>query len=426
MIPLPQELIDEVMDNLSRNADVKICTLMGGSWGYPARKRLFHHVRVSPEGIQGWLSRPPESVQRMAPHIVKFELADYRRSPSAPPFCWEDTESLLTRLISPLALSPLQWLRIESFGIDGFSKATLEQCFEPISHSLHALELGNLTMCPDATKYLISLFPHLNDLYVGGVEPMPTLPALEWADCGVKYSPKLSGTLRFSTTTNRDNSGLFLRIASLSPRFRVFSPGVITNSNWDAVQELIEVCAETVESVPLAWWSRAGMRVVSVCDLTFLTAVTVGCVPPNFLSSCKKLRKVGFAPWGRFEGTEIQTALSSITSKHLSTVSLYLSPTAWSRSNDNREEFRQWWDDLENTLCRLADRCLANGRSLLVLEMVWWRPFGHLGDCGTTHPDTIMQKFREKGLIRFVEGDISNCKRCADILGYGSQASGGS
>ena len=61
----------------------------------------------------------------------------------------------------------------------------------------------------------------------------------------------------------------------------------------------------------------------------------------------------------------------------------------------------------------------------MVLEIVWWRPVGHLGDCGVTHPDTIMPKFREKGLICFVEGDISICKDCADILGYRSQASGG-
>jgi len=148
-------------------------------------------------------------------------------------------------------------------------------------------------------------------------------------------------------------------------------------------------------------------------------------VPPNFLSSCKKLRKVGLAPWGCFEGTEIRTALSSITSKYLSTVSLNLSPTAWSLSSDNQRGFRRWWGDLENALCHLADQCLANGQLSLALEIVWWRPAGHLGGCGVTHPDTIMPKFREKGLIRFVEGEISSCERCADILGYGSRASGG-
>jgi len=252
-IPLPQDIIDEFIDNLSRNVDMTTCTLIGRSWGYPARKPLFHRVRVCPAGVESWLSRPLESVQRMAPHIVKFELADYWvRLPGAPPFCWEDTESLLTRLISSLALSPVQWLRIESFGINGFTKATIEQCFEPIRHSLRSLELDNLTACPDATRYLISLFPHLDDLYIGSVLPMPTLPAPEWTNCEVKHSPKLSGTLRFSTTTDMGNSGLFLRIASLSPRFRVFSPGMITKSSSDAVQGLIEACAETAESVPLA------------------------------------------------------------------------------------------------------------------------------------------------------------------------------
>ena len=255
---LPQELISEVIDNLSRNVDVEVCSLVGRSWGYPARKRLFHHVRVRPEGVEDWLSRPRESVQRMAPHIAKFELSDWTRSRGTPAFCWGDTESLLTRLISSLVPSPVQWLRIESFGIMGFSKATLERCFEPISYSLHSLELGNLTACPDATRYLISLFPNLDDLHIGNILPTPTPSG--WAGCGVNHSPKLSGTLQFFNTEGADDSGFFPSIASLSPRFRSISPGNITSSNWNAVRGLMEACAETVESVPLVWWQYAGTR----------------------------------------------------------------------------------------------------------------------------------------------------------------------
>ena len=137
------------------------------------------------------------------------------------------------------------------------------------------------------------------------------------------------------------------------------------------------------------------------------------------------LRKIGFATWDEYRGTAIQTTLSSITSKHLSSVTIELAHWDWSLSYRTHEEFRQWWDGLEDVLCHLADRSLANGQPPLVFEMVWWRPAGHEGDCGTTYSDAIMPKFREKGLVRFAESDLSSCGICADLLAEGSQESGG-
>ena len=391
---------------------------MARGWGYPARKHLFHHVRVCPEEVEAWLSRPPESVRRMAPHIVNFELSDqWTRRRGAPPFRWEDTESLLTRLISSLSSSPVQWLRIESFGISGFSRATLEQCFEPISHSLRSLELGNLTACPDATRYLISLFPNLHNLHIGNVLPTSTQPPSEWVGCGIKHSPKLSGTLQFFNAEGTDDSEFFASIASLSPGFRTISPGNITGLNWSAVRRLMEACTETVELVRLVWWQYASMA-SSGDFFTLLTTTTVGPIPSGFLSPCIKLRKIGFTTWDVYRGTAIQTALSSIISKHLSTVTLELAHPDWSLSY-TPEEFRQWWGGLEDALCHLTDQCLANGQPPLVFEMVWWRPAGHKGGCGTTYPDTIMPKFREKGSILFAESDLSSCDLCADILAEG-------
>jgi len=263
-ISLPQELINEVIDNLSRsaNADVEACSLVSKRWAYPARKRLFHHIRVYPGDIEGWLSRPPESVQRMAPHIFKFELSDYwtSRSRGVPPFLWDDSENLFTPLIASLATSPVRWLRIKSFGMGGFGKATLEQCFEPICRSLRSLEMDNLTAYPDAARYFFSLFPNLDDLHIGNVLYIPMLryPPPEWAECGTKHSPRFSGTLRFSNTEGSDDSELLAGIASLSPKFRTISFGVVRSSNWETVRKLMEACAETLEEVPLLWWRYTG------------------------------------------------------------------------------------------------------------------------------------------------------------------------
>ena len=266
-ISLPQELVNEVIDNLSDDVDLEACSLVSGSWAYPARSRLFHHVRLCSAEAEDWLSRPTESVQRMAPHIVKFELSDYWTRPlTAPAFHWGGSDSLLPRLITSLTSSPVQSLRIESFYTGGFNKSTLEQCFLPICHSLRSLELNDLTACPDASTYLLSLFPNLDDIHIGEVVPISTQP--EWDGCGIKHSPRLSGVLRFSGLTATDNSGLFAGITSLSPRFHAISPGRITDQNWNSVRELMESCSETVESVPLVWWSSTGVC-VAICTGNF-------------------------------------------------------------------------------------------------------------------------------------------------------------
>ena len=424
--PLPQELVDEFIDKVSGNADVKACSLVSRSWAHPARKRLFHHVRICPGSFRDWLSRPPESVQRMASYIVKVELSDHWVRTPSPPFRWEDPVDLLTRLISSLALSPVQWLKIGSFSVGGFDKTTLEQCFEPICHSIHSLILDNLMACPDATRYFISLFPNLDNLHIDGVSPTSMArPAPEWAGCGIKHSPRLSGTLQFSS--GRIGSELFASIASLSPRFRVIFPGGITSSNWGAMRGLMGACAETVEMVSVVWWeSRLGMH----CGLRWyiyilLTTPATDPTPTDLFSSCKRLRRVGLAAWGQYRRAEVHETLSTITSKHLSAISLQLAPSDRSLPNENQEEFRQWWQNLENVLCHLADRCLGNGQAPLVLDIIWRRSAGHKGDCGVTYPDTILPKFREKGLIRFNEGNHSDCWHCADILADGSQTSGG-
>jgi len=260
---LPQEMIKEIIDNLSHHADLEACSLVSRSWAYPARKHLFHHVRIYPEEANDWLSRPPESTQRMAPHIVKFELMDHWASaPRVLPFRWEGSWGLLTRLISSLPPSPIRWLRIRSFGLAGFNQTTLERCFEPISHSLRSLVLDNLVTCPDATRYLISLFPNLDNLHTDKVLSTSAQFASRWAGCGTKRSPRLSGMLLFYSAASPDGAELLASVVSLSPRFRMIFPVEVTSSNWGTMRELIEACAETLESVPLVSW---GLEIGMCC-----------------------------------------------------------------------------------------------------------------------------------------------------------------
>jgi hypothetical protein len=266
-------------------------------------------------------------------------------------------------------------------------------------------------------RYLIPLFPDLDDLYIDDVFPASIRSAQEWSGCGIKYSQRLSGTLQFFNSAGGEDSKIFASIVSLSPGFHTISPGKITNLNWGAVQGLMEACAETVELVPFLW-SFSGM----ICDLcrssfTLLTVFAIDRTPPTVLSSCKKLRKAGFGMWDNHSGLGIQNILSSIMSKHLSVVTLEIAHPDWCLYWRYWEEFYQRRRNPENPPCQPADRCLANNKLPLVLEIFWWRQAGHNGDCGATYSDTILPKFREKGSIRFMESSRSNCERCAAALG---------
>jgi len=172
----------------------------------------------------------------------------------------------------------------------------------------------------------------------------------------------------------------------------------------------------------LCWYV---LRSISAVRSTLLITSSTGSASRDLFSSCDELREVGFVAWDRYRYAKIHETLSSITSKHLSTVSLQLTFSNWSLSDQAWGEFCRCWRDLEGILCHLADRRLANSRSPLVLVIIWERLAGHEGNCGMTRPGTVLPKFRKKGLIRFVEGKPLCCKGCRKVLAEGSQASGG-
>jgi hypothetical protein len=138
---------------------------------------------------------------------------------------------------------------------------------------------------------------------------------------------------------------------------------------------------------------------------TLLTIFVVEGTPPDLFSPCKKLHHVGIAIRSSYRGARVQEVLSSITSKHLSTISLEIAHPDW-RLLGTPERSHQWWGYLENVLCQLADRCSVNNK--LALDIFWWRRRRHRGDCGVTYPDMIMPRFREKGSIHFTESGRLN------------------
>ena len=88
------------------------------------------------------------------------------------------------------------------------------------------------------------------------------------------------------------------------------------------------------------WWY--GLRLVLAVFMS-LTTSAIDRMAPNLFAPCRKLRKVRLGIWEEFRGTEVQKVLSSITSKHLSTVSLELAHPDWYITCHTWEEFYGWW-----------------------------------------------------------------------------------
>ena len=101
------------------------------------------------------------------------------------------------------------------------------------------------------------MFPDLDDLHIGDVSPVLTQ---EWRGCGIKHSPRLSGEFEyFGLGIYRSEPKIFASIVSLSPKFHAI---VIENLDWSTLG-LMEACAETVETVIVAWDTYIGTD----CDL---------------------------------------------------------------------------------------------------------------------------------------------------------------
>ena len=83
---LPQELIDEIIDNIPPNdrKSLRSCSLVAKSWVYPSRRRIFRSVDISGAACLGsWLDKiPPTNIEILQHvHSLTYRIANTPGSP---------------------------------------------------------------------------------------------------------------------------------------------------------------------------------------------------------------------------------------------------------------------------------------------------------------------------------------------------------
>jgi len=235
-----------IVDDLSSNLDLKSCSLVGQAWAIRSQKKLFQHIILGPTNVQAWLHRTKRTAEKMGPWIIKFELrADRDSEPGANPW---DSPSVLTRLIGSIAASPTRHLTITPFLMGRFRKNSLIRCFEPVANSLRSLELRFVETCSSAMTFLISMFPHLDDIFLEHVVPMP----MTWARGGhdFQHVPNFAGTFEYLDLYGDLRITLPTWVLNFPLRFHTVSPGMLMREDIPTFTRLVTMCAPTLQEIP--------------------------------------------------------------------------------------------------------------------------------------------------------------------------------
>ena len=256
---LPQELINKIVNGLSSTIDLKSCSLVGRAWARGCQRELFQYIVVGPTDVERWLRRPGVTATKMAPWITKFELrADKDSDPATIPW---NRPLILTRLIGSIAASPTRHLTITPFHMGRFRKNPLIRCFEPITNSLRSLELRFLNTSSAAMTFLLSMFPHLDDIFLEHIAPV----YMTWARGGHEFEhvPSFAGTFEYLDLYGDTREVLLSWITRFPLRFHTISPGMLMKDDIPIFIRLLTMCAPTLREIPHIMFDAGTRRLFS-------------------------------------------------------------------------------------------------------------------------------------------------------------------
>ena len=166
--------------------------------------------------------------------------------------------ALLTRLIGSLASSPIQHLTIIPFHMGRYRKVPLVRCFEPITNSLRSLELRFLRTCVQALTFLISMFPHLDDIFLERVNPIH----MTWAHGGhdFEHTPSFAGIFEYLDFDASTRLAFLRWITGFPLRFHTISPDMLTKDDIIVFRRLLVMCAPTLREIPHVMFDAGARR----------------------------------------------------------------------------------------------------------------------------------------------------------------------
>lgn len=185
---LPEELLDEVFGYL-HEASLRTCSLVAKPWVYPAQRRLFSSVIITPYNYQSWKGNISPANAKLLRHVRSLQQGWFCRSPEAfeidDPLAdyYSSFSQLQSMILSGVSIGPdiSKWVRM----------------FSTFRHTLSSLAL-QIHLSWNTFVILVNYFPNLRDLKTG---------FHFWLDSGGRPPPlskSLRGRPRSTTSTMGD------------------------------------------------------------------------------------------------------------------------------------------------------------------------------------------------------------------------------
>ena len=251
----PQELVDEVIDNLDNPRDLRACSLVSSGWVERSRHRLFANVALNTWNFDKWQRNIPPGSNGISAYVRSLALRQARSVVSLEP------ETLMGIMDHLTSFQRLKTLLLQDVNFDDlFDGPSLTQCFGHFGVSVESLHLHGIRTDMSTVLFFISLFPNLNHLTISS----PILILSNGETRVPKGALPLRGTLRLSglgTTSSALLQGIPLIPLDLEEISVTHSQ--ITDSG--VLDRLIEACAPTLKKVELAHLTSGTCHTLILC-----------------------------------------------------------------------------------------------------------------------------------------------------------------
>lgn len=247
----PQELVDEVIDNIDNPRDLRACSLVSSKWLERSRHRLFANVALNTWNFDQWRRNITPGPNGISAYVRSLALRQARSIISLEP------ETLMGVMDHLTSFRRLKVLLLQDVNFDDlFDGPSLTRCFGHFGVSVKSLHLHGIRTDMSTMLFFITLFPNLDHLTVSS-------PILSSGETEVpKGVHPLRGTLRLSglgATSSTVLQGILLIPLHLEEisvtHSRITNPGVLNR--------LIETCARTLVKVELAHLTSGTCRTLT-------------------------------------------------------------------------------------------------------------------------------------------------------------------
>ena len=246
---LPQEIVDEVIDNLVFDfGTLKSISLVRKSWTHRSRRRLFYFIQIeSLSRLEQWSTIISADPQGIASYPRVVTLVSNSRS-------WLEPANLARFYDHFRSFSRVERLTISGLEAAKFDATSTVHYFGNFAATIRSLELRTAVGTPASLFSFICAFPLVDDLAIkypnaaaggGGNQGEVTLPA---------SAPSFKGELRLLDMFH-ESDPLVELLCARPLSFHTISVSSREMQRLPQLSKLVDKCGKTLRSLHITRWT---------------------------------------------------------------------------------------------------------------------------------------------------------------------------